>query len=95
MAMVEEIARWLLAEFEREGYLTQAAAAAGIRARFGDDYAPGRRIRGDVLAAFRRLAPEGRAWSHRGRAWRRRRDDDSSARGYGRRESGGASPPAL
>ena len=78
----------MLAEFEREGYFAQADAVAGIRARFGPEYVTGRRIRLDVLQAFRRLAPEGRVWVGSTQAWRRRTRADPPMRGMVRGWSG-------
>jgi hypothetical protein len=72
MATAAEIARWLLEEFEREGYLTQDAAAAGIRARFGVAFVPRGQLWQEVHKAFARLEPEGRIWLPGARAWRRR-----------------------
>src|SRR4051794_21203714 len=83
MATAAEVAAWMLAEFERTGELAQADAAAGIRARFGEAFVADGRIRNDVLAAFRRLAPEGRVWSRHAQGWRRRNAYDPPRGGRG------------
>jgi hypothetical protein len=81
MATAAEVAAWMQDEFARAGQLTRAAAVAGIRARFGPEFAPGGRLRRDILAAFQQLAPEGRVWSHQAQAWRRRNAYDAPGRG--------------
>ena len=81
MATTAEVAVWLLAEFEREGFLARDAAVAGVRARFGQEFAPGGHLRKDLLKAFNRLAPAGWVWSHQAQGWRRRNAYDPPGRG--------------
>ena len=80
MATAAEVAAWMHAEFERAGELTLADAVAEIRARFGPEFVAGGRIRPDVLAAFRELAPRERVWLGSVYAWRRREADDPPIR---------------
>src|SRR4051794_18293357 len=83
MATAAEVAAWMHAEFERTGELAQADAVAGIRARFGEAFVADGRIRNDVLAAFRRLAPEGRGWGRHAPGGRRREGYDPPPGGGG------------
>jgi hypothetical protein len=68
------------AEFARAGELALADAVAGIRARFGQAFVVGGRIRPDVLDAFRELAPDERVWVGSVHTWRRRAPDDPAVR---------------
>ena len=72
MATAADVAAWLQAEIERAGELALADAVATIRARFGAEFAPGGRIRPDVLRELRRLTPGRRVWVGSTQAWRRR-----------------------
>jgi hypothetical protein len=85
MATADEVAAWMYGEFARAGKLTQVEAVEGIRAHFGGQYAPGGRIRQDVLRAFRRLEPAGRIWVGSAGTWRRRSPDDPRLRGRANR----------
>src|SRR4051812_17902907 len=76
MATAQEVAAWMRAAFERDGELLQSVAVEEIRTSFGAAFVPWGRIRRDVLYAFRRLAPGGRIWDQRQRAWRRRNRHD-------------------
>src|SRR3954447_3812847 len=76
MATAADVAAWMQAEFEQAGQLTQPAAVAGIRGRFGAGVVVGHRIRLDVLAAFRALTAGAVVWSQADGAWRRRNRDD-------------------
>ena len=66
----------MYAEVERQGELTLTEAVTGIRERFGEEFAPGGRIRRDVRAAFREQGEAGPVWVGSRKAWRRRNAHD-------------------
>lgn len=81
MATAAEIARWMLGEFERKGRLVQYEAANHIHDHYGEEFVYENdngnwAIKKDILAAFRKLTPEGVVWSRGYQEWRRREDDD-------------------
>src|SRR3954451_15503063 len=85
MATAADVGAWMQAELEQAGQLTEPAAVAGIRARFGAEFVVGHRIGPDVLAAFRALTAGAVVWSQADGAWRRpSRDDPPGKRWLGR-----------
>src|SRR4051794_32214516 len=84
MATAAEVAAWMHAEFERADELAQVDAIAGIRARFGAAFVVGRRVRKDVLDAFRRRGAAELVWDGGTHTWRRRTAQDPPHRGRSR-----------
>jgi len=60
--------------------VVQLDAVAGIRARFGEEFVPGGRIRKRVLEAFRQQGEAEPIWVGSHKAWRRRNAFDPPAR---------------
>lgn len=79
MATTDDAARWMLAELEAHGELSQVVAAAAIRARFGADFVHQGRVRKAVLRAFHALAPGRIVWAPSTLGWRWRNRFDPPA----------------
>ena len=81
----EDVASWMVTEFERTGFLDQASAAGRIRTRFGEKFIYTNQhenivIATSVLRAFRKRTENTAVW-HRGqRMWRRRSQRDEPGR---------------
>jgi hypothetical protein len=77
-----DVARWMLAEFERNaGRLLQADAQMQIQQRFGEGFVHPSRRGGNsidrlVLQKFRELTGEAVVWDMNEGGWRRRRSGD-------------------
>jgi hypothetical protein len=83
MTSTEEIAQWMLAEFNRHGRLIQNTAARRIRALFGEVYVYRNKnhnwaIQKPILDEFRRLTGNDVVWSRSNQLWRLRRPTDPS-----------------
>ena len=83
--MALDVARWMLAELDREGMLSQEEAVSEIGDRFGEEFTPPNEngnlsIRTDVLAAFRKLTDETVVWERGERLWRKRERHDNPGR---------------
>jgi transcriptional antiterminator Rof (Rho-off) len=81
----EQIAEWMLAELERDGYLYQETAAYEVASRFGEEYTYVNKngntaIRADVLSAFEKLTVGTVVWERGTRLWRKRQDYDPPSR---------------
>jgi hypothetical protein len=76
-----EIARWMLLEFKKHQRLSQASAARGIKAAYGETHVYKNKQRNwainkGILEAFRSLTPEDVVWSRSYQAWRARKPTD-------------------
>lgn len=87
MATEEEtkIAEWMVAKFQENNRLSQAAAAREIRTTYGEQHVYKNKNRNwainkPILDEFRRLTPEGVVWSRSTQTWRARRLTDPEGR---------------
>jgi hypothetical protein len=82
----EDVARWMLEEFNRHnGELYQEDAAAGIEARFGRSFTyenadGGVSISRAVLRHFRKLTEGTVVWERGDKLWRRKESGDGEGR---------------
>jgi Family of unknown function (DUF6953) len=77
MTTPEDVARWMLDELEKAGYLYQWEAILEIQSRFGDDFTylnESRNFAIDrrVLRAFRNLTEDTVVWKRAEHCWARR-----------------------
>ena len=78
----QDVAEWMLAQFERRGQLYQSDAVDGIVREFGDDFVytnatGGRSINRKVLDAFRKLTEETAVYNRAWRGWSKRTAHDN------------------
>jgi hypothetical protein len=80
-----EIAAYMVAELERERYLSQDMVVYQISEKFGEEFTPlndngNLSIRRDVLAAFKKLTGDDVVWERGERLWRKREQHDEPGR---------------
>lgn len=85
MSTANDVALWMLGEFNRDGELYQNDAASGIQELFGDSFVYENEngnlaIGKDVLVEFRKLTEETAVWEQRDKYWRTREEYDSPTR---------------
>ena len=85
MSTPEDVARWMLDELEKAGYLYQWEAILQIQSRFGDDFTylnESRNFAIDrrVLRAFRNLTEDNIVWRRKECCWARRAPHDPPGR---------------
>jgi hypothetical protein len=77
----KQIAEWMLAEFERQGYLRQKAVAWHLQCEYGGRHLY-KNVNGhsalnkSLLDKFAQLKPDERVWIRSKQAWRKRRPED-------------------
>jgi hypothetical protein len=81
----EAVAKWMLSQLEREGWLYQEDAVGQIGERFGAEFTylndgGNPAIDRRVLRAFRKLTDDKVVWDRSDRCWRRRTLDDAPGR---------------
>lgn len=81
MATLLEIAQWMAQEFEKQGYLSQSAAAQGIMSQFGPEFVYRNKngnfgIVPEILKKFRKLTKDNAVWMRDSQAWRKRQSYD-------------------
>jgi hypothetical protein len=81
----ESVARWMLAEVERDGELYQETAVYEIERKFGREFVYENEngnpaIGKDILKAFRKISEGSLIWERGGRFWRKRNEHDGPGR---------------
>ena len=81
----EDVARWMLQEIGREGFLSHHEAVPAIERRFGERFSyrstrGSRVIVSEVLRAFLKASGDSVVWSRRGKFWRPRQPSDRPGR---------------
>lgn len=81
----ESVARWMLAEVEREHELYQETAVYEIEQKFGQEFVYENEngnpaIGKDVLKIFRKISGDVVVWERGGRLWRKRSEYDGPGR---------------
>jgi hypothetical protein len=85
MTTASDVAIWMFEELQRKDVLDQADAAAQIQRKFGKEFIYENEngnlaIRRDVLAEFRKFAPDWIVWDRRNHEWRNRHSSDKPGR---------------
>lgn len=80
-----DVAKWMLAELQRDGTLYQDVAVSEIGRRFGAEFTSinengNLSIRKNVLTSFRKISGEEIVWERGERLWRKREKYDQPGR---------------
>jgi hypothetical protein len=81
----DQIAKWMVAELEREQYLYQQVVVSEIATRFGEEFTYSNQLGNlaidpRVLAAFQKITEDTVVWERGQRMWRKRNEADEPGR---------------
>lgn len=88
MATKEEVAQWMVNEFNDKGHLSQSRAARHIKTAFGEEFVYKNKnhntaINKEVLAEFKKLTGSDAVWVKSAFRWRKRKEKDKPGRQQG------------